>query len=150
MYENEYDSLRGEPDYKLLTPELSVDEKAIATRVKPVGTQIFDLRTIAWENGNLGKYLTARMSKQMLIKIIQAINDIGGYIEKSDVNDSREMLVDRIVTACRTMDWNKISIEERQSLPASYEKRQREDLYKQEELDEKKTTRQRVKKPVEV
>lgn len=147
MYEHEYDCVKDDPNFKNLTPELSAEEKRIALRVKPCGTTYYDLRSIAWENPNLCKYLTARMSKHALVKIINAINEIGGYITSSDVHDNREALVDKIVEASRNMEWNKLTIDDRQALPSSYDKRLQEEA-KAEEVD--KTTRQRVRKPVEV
>jgi hypothetical protein len=151
MYEYEFDCVSQDKDFENLTPELSKEEKSIAVRVKPLGTTLYDLRGIAWENKNLVKYLTARMSKQMLISIIKSINEIGGYIEDSDVNDSREKLVDRIVSASRAMDWDKLTIEDRQELPC-YSHILDEDSFQQtgDSDQDKKTTRQRARKQVEV
>lgn len=151
MYEYEFDCLVSDSDFKNLTQELSQEEKNIAVRVKPVGTTLFDLRSVAWENRNLVKYLTARMSKQMLIKIISSINEIGGYIERSNIDDSREMLVDRIVSASRIMEWHKITIEDRQSLPSYFSRSEETTIEQTEDLEsDKKTTRHRARKPVEV
>lgn len=151
MYEYEFDCLAQDSDFKNLTKELSPEERSIAVRVKPVGTTLFDLRSVAWENRNLVKYLTARMSKQMLIKIIGSINEIGGYIENSDVNDSREMLVDRIVSSARAMEWDKLTIEDRQSLPSYFSRSEETTVEQTEDLDSgKKTTRHRARKTVEV
>lgn len=151
MLEYEYDCVAGDPKFKNLTPELSKEEKSIATKVKPCGTTQFDLRSIAWESPNLIKHLTARLSKQMLVKVINSINEIGGYIKSSDAQDNRERLVDRIVESSRAMEWDKLTIDIRQSLPASFEKREQERAKSSvEDDDEQKTTRQRNRKAVEV
>jgi hypothetical protein len=116
LYESEWDEVKGNPDFKLLTPVPSKSEREIAERIAPVGHQIFDLRLIPWENKNLGRVLTARMSKQSLLRVVDAINHIGGVVEPSTIHDCRNMLVDRILTASRAMNWARFTKDERLAL----------------------------------
>ena len=117
FFEWEYEAIKDDPNYKYVGPVFSKEERAIAERVKPLGSKFFDLRTIPWENTNLYRLLTTRMSKQSLIKVIKAVNDVGGHIPDSSSGENRNSLIDKILSASSFMGWDKLTKEDRLSLP---------------------------------
>ena len=142
VYEWEWESMKGNSAYKLLSVEPSKEERALAERVKPSLTKHFDLRSIPWETPNLYRRLSSRMSKHTLIKLIRAINEAGGYIEESSVGEHRNALIDKVVAAASFMGWDKYTKETRLAL-------YNEAVQTVEEVEASKATRQRVKKSVE-
>jgi uncharacterized protein with WD repeat len=143
LYEWEWDDINDDPKFKLLTPTPSKDEVELAAKVKPVATPSFDLRTVPWENPELYKSLSARMSKTVLIKLIRGINEAGGYVEDSSVGENRNALIDKIISAARTMSWGKYTKEERLSFGTAAEQTS------SQEQEKVKAARQRVKKSVD-
>lgn len=122
FYEKEWDAIckdkaKNKKRYKELSEPISKDERLIAEKIKPLGTPKFDLRSVPWEHRNLISILESRMSKARLVKMVYAINAIGGIISESTVHDTRAMLVDRIVEAARIMGWDKLTKVERLALP---------------------------------
>lgn len=117
LTEAEYDCVKDDGNYKLLDGKYSDDEIAIARKIKPLGTHSFDLRTIPWEEHNLSRKLTARFSRGKLLKIIDAIVELGGVIDKADMHSQRIFIVDSIIAASRLMGWDMISYAERMALP---------------------------------
>lgn len=135
MYEWEWDAVQNDTTFRLLTVLPSNDEVELSAKTKPRATRSFDLRTIPWENKNLHKLLASRMSKQTLIKLVKAINEVGGYIEDSSSGEQRNALIDKIISAARSMSWDKMDKTQRLSLDTD-----RESV---------KPARQRVKKTIE-
>lgn len=117
FFEWEYEAVKNDPNYKYVGPVFSKEERAIAERVKPIASRFFDLRTIPWENSNLYKLLASRMSKHTLIKVIKAINDVGGHIPDSSSGENRNVLIDKILQASSFMGWDKLTKEGRLTLP---------------------------------
>lgn len=140
FYEWEWAAVKDDPDYKYVGPVPSKEELALAQKVKPVASKFFDLRTIPWESPALYRLLASRLSKYTLVKLIKAINDVGGYIPESSSGENRNVLIDKIVQAITFMGWDK------------YTKEGRLSLYKQEdepiaEEENVKVARQRTRKP---
>ncbi len=122
LYEKEWDlickdEVAAKSNYKIITKPVSKEERVIAEKIKPLGTPRFDLRSVPWEHSKIINILESRVSKLRLVKMVGAINDIGGVISKSSVHDTRAMLVDRIVEGARLMGWTKLSKVERLALP---------------------------------
>lgn len=116
LYEYEFQGIKDDPAFKDVSVKLSAEELEIAQRIKPLGCKTFDLRTIPWEKRTIAKLITARFSKTSLIRVINAINEVGGVIDVNTAHVSRNGLVDIILCAASTMGWNKLSKHERLSL----------------------------------
>ncbi len=142
VYEWEWEGMKGNSIYKLLSVEPSKEERALAERVKPCVTKHFDLRSIPWEKPSLYRTLSSRMSKHTIIKLIKAINEAGGHIEDSSAGEHRNALIDKVVSAVSFMGWDKYTKETRMAL-------YNEAPQSVEESEAAKATRQRVKKSVE-
>jgi hypothetical protein len=113
LYEWEWLAEKDGSSFKLLTPPYSEQELEVAKAVKPTGSRFFDLRTIPWESPKLRSLFSSRMSSTVLMKIINAINDVGGNITQSSRGEHKNVLIDRIFEAAYLMGWNKYTKEER-------------------------------------
>lgn len=143
LYEWEWLAEKGGSNFKLLTPPYSEQELEVARSVKPTGSRFFDLRTIPWENPKLRSLFSARMSSSVLMKVINAINDVGGNIAQSSRGEHKNVLIDRIFEAAYFMGWDKYTKEERLAFRS-------EPPSTSTTLNvSNKATRQRVRKPVE-
>lgn len=116
FYEWEYEAIKDDPDYKYVGPVPSKEEVALAQKVKPAASKFFDLRTIPWENTALYRLLSSRLSKHTLIKVVKAVNAVGGYIPESSSGENRNVLVDKILEAIKSMGWDKYTKEQRMAL----------------------------------
>ena len=143
LYEWEWDDVKDDSQFKLLSPVPSKNEMELAAKVRPIATPSFDLRTVPWESDTLYKSLSARMSKTVLVKLLRAINEAGGYVEESDNWENRNVLIDRIISAARSMGWGAYTKEQRLAFGTL------EELMNNQEQEKVKAARQRIKKSVE-
>ena len=121
--------------YTLLDIPLSGEELKQALKIKPYGTDIFDLRTIPWENENLPKSLEARFSTRDLLKVVTALSIIGAKVRNLPDMERRFLVADAIVECGDYHQWSKLSKEDRMILPLYSEVEDRLDLTKVEEID---------------
>jgi hypothetical protein len=144
-WEWQYEEKHGAGLFKLLSVAPSKEELEVANKVKPAGSPFFDLRTIPWENPKLKTLLASRMSKTTLVKVIKAINFVGGDIVESRSGENRNVLIDRILSAAYMMGWDKYTKEQRLSFGNS----EGVEAVVENKEDRTKLARQRVRKTVE-
>jgi len=111
-------SVRDEAEWELLEDEQSPEEREASSRVKPWGTYRRDLRVIPWEDPKLGRMMISRYSKGNLLKIVYAIQEVGGVIRELTLHTPKRLIVDAILEAASSMGWDKLTKAERLSLPA--------------------------------
>lgn len=117
MFEDEWDGVREDPEFRLLSEEPSHEEKRIAKLVKPYGNPLFDLRSISWEKPSLSRSLVARFKRRRLLALVSGMHFVGAQLRHVDAGTQRPQIVDAIIESMRLMEWDKLTAEERWALP---------------------------------
>lgn len=117
--EEEYKGIKNDDRFELVEKELTEEEIVASKVAKPYGTSVFDLRTIPWEKDNLAKILEARMSKSIVLKIIEALKEVGAPVREISRHETRITLADAIIECALLCKWNELTPDERLSLPSS-------------------------------
>lgn len=117
LTEDEYGCVSTDPDYKLIESDVNIEAMELANGILPVGTPLFDLRTIPWENPKVAMRLAARASRNQLKSIVDSIRLAGGVVAEPDYEGDKIFVVDAIVTASRNMLWDKFTEEQRLQMP---------------------------------
>ena len=118
LYENEWLDVEEDKRFKLLTPLPSKEERGLASRVKPLWTDAYDLREIVWSAPNLYSVLLTRHSERHILLMIEAINIVGGYIQTPSGTEHKAVLADIVFAAAKFMGWDKLTPDEVKALPA--------------------------------
>lgn len=115
--EEEYGCVLGNPDYKLIESDVNAEAMELANGILPMGTPLFDLRTIPWENPKVSMRLAARASRNQLKSIVDSMRLAGAVVPEPDYDGDKIFVVDAIVTASRNMLWDKFTEEQRLQMP---------------------------------
>jgi hypothetical protein len=117
LTEGEWDCVFDNPDFKLVGGDVNEEASELAKGILPIGTPIFDLRTLPWENPNIFNRLTARASRNQLRSIIEAMRLAGAVVTEPNYDGEKLFVVDAIVAASRNMQWHLYTETQRMEMP---------------------------------
>ena len=117
LTEGEWDCVSLDPSYKLISGDVTDEAMRLAVGILPIGTPIFDLRTIPWENPNVFNRLTARASRNQLRGIIEAMRLAGAVVTEPNYDGEKLFVVDAIISASKNMRWDRYTEQQRMLMP---------------------------------
>ena len=117
LTEGEWDCVEQDPAYKLLSGDVNSEAMSLGDGVLPIGTPVFDLRTIPWENPNVFNRLTARASRNQLRGIIDAMRLAGAVVTEPNYDGEKLFVVDAIIAASKNMQWHRYTETQRLQMP---------------------------------
>jgi hypothetical protein len=117
LTEGEWDCVSLDPSYKLIDGDVTDEAMRLAAGILPIGTPIFDLRTVPWENPNVFNRLTARASRNQLRGMIEAMRLAGAVVTEPDYDGEKLFVVDAIISASKNMRWDCYTEQQRMRMP---------------------------------
>lgn len=107
LYEYEWDGLLDDNDFSLVE-EINEPETPLSV---PMGTDMYDLRSITWNSGNLYRLLN-KYNSSRLVRIQEAMRFCGIDIPAMDHKTPRDTLIDSIHRAAIDQGWVKLREED--------------------------------------
>jgi len=117
LTEGEWDCVEQDNAYKLLSGDVTSEAMKLGEGILPIGTPVFDLRTIPWENPNVFNRLTARASRNQLRGIIDAMRLAGAVVTEPNYDGEKLFVVDAIIAASKNMQWHRYTETQRLQMP---------------------------------
>jgi hypothetical protein len=117
LTEGEWDCVAEDAAYKLLSGDVTSEAMKLGEGILPIGTPVFDLRTIPWENPNVFNRLTARASRNQLRAIIDAMRLGGAVVTEPNYDGEKLFVVDAIISASKNMQWHRYTETQRLQMP---------------------------------